>query len=270
MNNKLNRLLTERAELDRTLADKLQKSILQEAIQGRLVPQDPTDEPVEKLLERIRAEKKRLVAEGKLKAKDVTNSVIFIGADNRHYEKIGKETIDITDSIPFEIPDSWQWIRGKQMLLPMESKRPDGDYFTYIDVDAVNNKLHVIDNAKTIPVPNAPSRANRKLHNGDVLFSMVRPYLKNIAMVDEEYCNAIASTGFYVLTPSVGVNPNYLFYMMLSSYVVDGLTRFMKGENSPSINTIHIENHLYPLPPYEEQQRIVAKVDELFAKIDGR
>ena len=111
LKNKLNMLLNEAIELDKKLILDLPKSILQEAIQGKLVPQDPSDEPASELLKRIREEKQKLVKEGKLKKKDISDSVIFKGDDNRHYEKIDGQIIDISDDIPFEIPDSWQWVR---------------------------------------------------------------------------------------------------------------------------------------------------------------
>ena len=118
-----------------------------------------------------------------------------------------------------------------------------------------------------MPLSKAPSRATRKLHVNDLLFSMVRPYLRNIALVTEEYADAIASTGFYVITPSCGLYPQYLFKMMLSGYVIDGLNTYMKGDNSPSINNGHIEEFLYPLPPIKEQQRIVAQIEKLFEQL---
>ena len=148
----------------------------------------------------------------------------------------------------------------------MESTKPNKD-FLYIDLDAVNNKLFCIDRPKSMPLSKAPSRATRKLHVNDLLFSMVRPYLRNIALVTEEYADAIASTGFYVITPSCGLYPQYLFKMMLSGYVIDGLNTYKKGDNSPSINNGHIEEFLYPLPPIKEQQRIVAQIEKLFEQL---
>ena len=174
----------------------------------------------------------------------------------------------IDEEIPFEIPATWEWVRGKSVFLPMESTKPAKD-FVYIDVDAVNNKTNSIDKPKFILKTNAPSRATRKLHKNDILFSMVRPYLRNIALVPEEYANAIASTGFYVITSLNALFPKYIFLLMLSSYVVDGLNSFMKGENSPSINNCHIEDFLYPLPPLTEQHRIVAKVEELLPFVEN-
>ena len=252
--------------LNSSLNDVIRKSILQEAIQGKLVPQNPSDEPASMLLQRIRDEKQRLVKEGKLKQKDVIDSTIFRGDDNKYYEQIGKETIEITEEIPFDLPASWNWTRGKVVFMPMESTKPTSD-FIYIDVDAVNNKLNIIDNPKKISIDNVPSRATRKMHQNDILFSMVRPYLRNIAIVDDTYRSAIASTGFYVITPGIGYFPKFLFYLMLSNYVVDGLNTFMKGDNSPSINNGHIENYLYPLPPFKEQQRIVAQIERLFEQL---
>ena len=104
-------------KINTELNDGLKKSILQEAIQGKLVPQNPSDEPASELLKRIREEKLRLVKEGKLKKKDITDSVIFKGDDNRHYEKRDGQIIDISDDIPFEIPDSWQWILFQKVCL---------------------------------------------------------------------------------------------------------------------------------------------------------
>ncbi len=247
----------------------LKNSILQWAIQGKLVPQDPNDEPASVLLERIREEKARLLKEKKIK-KDKNESIIYRGEDNSYYEKFlaTGEMKCIDEEIPFEIPATWEWVRGKSVFLPMESTKPAKD-FVYIDVDAVNNKTNSIDKPKFILKTNAPSRATRKLHKNDILFSMVRPYLRNIALVPEEYANAIASTGFYVITSLNALFPKYIFLLMLSSYVVDGLNSFMKGENSPSINNCHIEDFLYPLPPLTEQHRIVAKVEELLPFVEN-
>ena len=252
--------------LNKMINGTLRKSILQEAIQGKLVPQIAEEGTAQELLEQIKAEKRKLVKEGKLKKSALNDSVIFRGDDNKYYEQVGKSVADISEQIPFDIPETWSWSRGKSIFLPMESEKPKND-FVYIDVDAVNNKKYIIDNPKHITTENAPSRASRKLHENDVLFSMVRPYLKNIALVTDEYKNAIASTGFYVITPCIGIYPQYLYWMMLSSYVVDGLNMFMKGDNSPSINNCHIEEYLYPIPPESEQQRIIAQIEKLFEQL---
>ncbi len=114
----------------------------------------------------------------------------------------------------------------------------------------------------------APSRASRKICEGDTLFSMVRPYLKNIAYVSKQYEHCIASTGFYVFKPTTLFYPKYLYWLLLSPYIVDGLNQFMKGDNSPSINGDNVEQFLYPIPPLEEQKRIIVALNNLLPRFD--
>ena len=241
--------------------------ILDLAIRGQLVPQNPDDEPASVLLDRIRAEKEELIKQGKIK-RDKKESTIFKGEDNSYYEKISDITENIDDIIPFEIPVTWQWCRGYTCFAGMESKKPTGDFFDYIDIDSIDNNNHKIKEPKHIPVSEAPSRANRAVQNGSVLFSLVRPYLENIALIDEKYSNSIASTGFYVCNSTGALYPVYMFFLMVSGYVVKGLNRFMKGDNSPSINKDNIENWLYPIPPFEEQKIICQKIKSIFSEIE--
>ena len=143
LKKRLNQLLEKKIELDNYLAKQLPKSILQEAIQGKLVPQIAEEGTAQDLLEQIKAEKQKLVKEGKLKKSALNDSVIFKGDDNKYYEQVGKQCEDITEEIPFDLPASWNWTRGKIVFMPMESTKPTSD-FIYIDVDAVNNKMRVI------------------------------------------------------------------------------------------------------------------------------
>ena len=226
----------------------IRQTILDLAIRGELVPQDPTDEPASVLLERIRAEKEQLIKDKKLKR------------DKKDNEPI--------DEVPFELPEGWEWCRGYEILNPMETQKPIGEMFGYIDIASIDNKNNRIIDAKFISVSEAPSRASRKVKFGDTLFSMVRPYLKNIAFVEEEYSNCIASTGFYICSPNKTLYPKFLFYLMLSEYVVNGLNKYMKGDNSPSINNENITNFFFPLPPLAEQERIVEKVEQLLTIVD--
>ena len=251
-----------RLQLDADLPAMLEKSILQEAIQGKLVPQDPNDEPASELLKRIAAERKALVKAGKLK-RDKSEAVIFRGSDRLAYETRNGETVCIQDEIPFEIPDSWEWVRLGDILHPMTSKKPSGETFDYIDIDAIDNRQHIIKAAKTLQTKGATSRASREVKSGDVLFSMVRPYLRNIALIDECYAHCIASTGFYVCRPSDVLYPPYLYHLILSDYVVMGLNESMKGLNSPGITTGDLQRFPIPLPPLAEQKRIVVKIEKL-------
>lgn len=188
---------------------------------------------------------------------------------NLHYEKFADGSVKcIEDEIPFEIPKSWAWCRGITCFKGMENKVPEGDLFTYIDIESIDNKEQKISTPKIIHVKSAPSRACRKINKGCILFSLVRPYLKNIAIVDKDYHNPIASSGFYICNPDTILHSEYLFYLMISTYVVNGLNQFMKGDNSPSINKGHIENWLYPIPPLNEQLNISKKVSCLLNTIN--
>lgn len=150
----------------------------------------------------------------------------------------------------------------------MESTKPQGEYFDYIDIDAIDNRLHQIKAAKHLPVSEAPSRANRAVKCGSVLFSLVRPYLENIAIIGEKHSHCIASTGFYICNSNGILLPEFMFFLMISDYVVNGLNQYMKGDNSPSISKDNIENWLYPVPPIEEQKRICSNLETVFTVIE--
>jgi len=243
------------------LVETLKKAVLQSAIQGTLVEQDEADEPASILLGRIREEKRKQLG------KKYIESYIYKGDDNRYYEKNGSETQEITEEIPFDIPQSWEWCRASNCILPMESQKPQGVFFQYIDIDAIDNKKQMVRMPKTLETSKAPSRASRKVHEGDTLFSMVRPYLKNIAFIDESLKDCIASTGFYVCQPDKMLYPRYLFLILISSYFIDGVMEFMKGDNSPSIRTENLENMLLPIPPLREQERIVNVYNSIILSI---
>lgn len=149
----------------------------------------------------------------------------------------------------------------------MKSTKPTGKFFKYIDIDSIDNRRGVVTTPKMLDSNIAPSRASRYTCQGDVLFSMVRPYLRNIAIVPENNC--IASTGFFVCHPIPVMTAEFCYYLMKSSYIVDGLNQFMKGDNSPSINNANITEWIYPIPPIEEQNRIVTKIKELYGNIDS-
>ena len=207
--------------------------ILDLAIHGKLVPQDPNDEPAIELLKRINPD--------------------FTPCDNGHRRKL---------------PQNWTWAKGKNIFAPMKSAKPKSNEFQYIDIDSIDNRRQIISEIKIIKTANAPSRASRHTQKNDIVFSMVRPYLRNIAKVTNDNC--IASTGFYVCRsiPQI-LDHDYCYYLMISDNVVNGLNQFMKGDNSPSINKGNIDECLFPIPPLAEQQRIVQKIEELFSVLDN-
>ena len=216
-----------------TIIKQAKSKILDLAIRGKLVPQDPNDEPAIELLKRINPD--------------------FTPCDNGHSEKF---------------PKNWTWAKGINIFLPMKSTKPKDEEFQYIDIDSIDNKRQIINGIKILKTSKAPSRASRYTQKNDVIFSMVRPYLRNIAKVIDDNC--IASTGFYVCSPTPKLlNSDYCYYLMISEYVVNGLNQFMKGDNSPSISKRHIDEWLFPLPPFAEQQRIVQKIEALFSVLDN-
>lgn len=183
-------------------------------------------------------------------------------------EELLEQAIVKEEDRPYEVPGNWVWTRLINILRPMASKKPNQDIFSYIDIDAIDNKNQYINNPKFIAVAEAPSRASREVCAGDTLFSMVRPYLRNIAYVYEEYKDCIASTGFYVCKPTCAVHSRYLFNFLCSEYVINTVTKYMKGDNSPSVRGSEFESCVIPLPPLSEQQRIVNVIESLFEKLD--
>ena len=246
-------------------AQQLKNSILQMAVQGKLVPQDPNDEPASVLLERIRAEKERLIKEKKIK-REKTPSVIFKGADNTPYEKIGDEMRSLADEVPFDIPDSWEWVRLGSIVYNRGQITPNTD-FCYIDIGSIDNKNQKLNSTDTIITPDkAPSRARKLVSKGDILYSTVRPYLHNMCIIDRDFsCAPIASTGFAALTCHADLLNKYLFYYMMSpdfdAYANN--TDNAKGVAYPAINDDRLYKALIPIPPLGEQLRIVSAIESV-------
>lgn len=235
----------------------LREKVIDLAIRGKLINQGNNQIHVQKIIEI----NNKLIDNKK-------TSLIYKNNEGSYFENSNNVIKCIDDEIPFKLPDSWCWCRGYTCFKGMESKKPLGEYFDYIDIDAIDNKNHRVKNPKRVLVKEAPSRASRKLNKGSVIFSMVRPYLENIALIDENLSNCIASTGFYICNPFEFLDSKYLFILMTSKYTISGVNQYMKGDNSPSIKQGDIENWLYPIPPLEEQRRIVEVVEKYNKLID--
>ena len=255
-------------------AQQLKNSILQMAVQGKLVPQDPNDEPASVLLERIKAEKEALIKSGKIK-KSKKSSEIFRGASRTlpyaFCEQIGKEIRDISDEIPFEIPESWEWVRLGSIVYSRGQMKPTSD-FCYVDIGSIDNKNQKLGNTENIITPDkAPSRARKTIDIGDIIYSTVRPYLHNMCIIDKQFSlQPIASTGFATMTCYSGIFNKYLFYYLLApdfdNYAND--TENSKGVAYPAINDDRLYKALIPVAPLAEQKRIVAKIEELLPYIE--
>ena len=253
-------------ELQDTFPEALKKSILQEAVQGKLVPQDPTDEPAEALLERIRAEKQRLIKEGKIK-KDKHESVIF-RRDNSHYEKLDGVERCIDEELPFEIPESWAWVRLGAVLEIARggSPRPIQQYLTtepdginWIKIGDTDKGGKYIYKTKEKIRPEGVVKS-RMVHSGDFLLtnsmSFGRPYiLKTDGCIHD---------GWLVLSNRFECySVDFLYYILSSPFAYYQFCDSVSGAVVKNLNSDKVANALFPLPPLSEQVRIVQRIEEL-------
>ena len=242
-------------------AQQLKNSILQMAVQGKLVPQDPNDEPASVLLERIRAEKERLIKEKKIK-REKNPSVIFKGADNTPYEKIGDEVRSLADEVPFDIPDSWEWVRlgniGETNIgLTYKPSDVTSDGVPVLRSNNIQNGQ--IDYSELLYVSCAvPERAYA--HKGDILICArngSRALVGKSAIVDAD---GMAFGAFMAIYRS-SCNP--YIQLFINSYLFRGQ---LEGATTTTINQVTqemLKRQLCPLPPIQEQLRIVQKYTEL-------
>jgi restriction endonuclease S subunit len=228
----------------------LRQSILHEAVQGKLVPQDHNDEPASELLVKINAGRQNLVIEKKIKKNQTLPRIM-------------------EDEIPFDLPMSWEWIRLADITFNHGQKIPN-QKFTYIDVGSINKERGIISDQLTILKPDdAPSRARKIVDFGTVIYSTVRPYLLNIAMIDRTFdYEPIVSTAFAVMHPLPQILNKYLYYYLRSRSFVEYVESQMVGMAYPAINESKLFNGLFPLPPINEQKRIVEKIDRLLDLCD--
>ena len=225
----------------------LRRTILNLAVRGKLVEQDPNDEPASELLKRIAAEKARLVKAGEIRK---------------------PKALPPVDEPPFGIPKSWLWARIRQTSSDRGQTVPEAD-FTYIDVTAIDKEKGVVAAPTVMPVNEAPSRARKIVRKGDVVYSCVRPYLLNVAIIDDAFDPPpIASTAFAILDGHGFVLPRFQWIVLRSPFMVAYVEEEMRGQAYPAINDTDFARLPFPLPPLAEQHRIVAKVDDLMALCD--
>ena len=254
---------TELSVLNETFPEQIKKSILQYAIQGKLVPQDPNDEPASVLLEKIEAEKQKLIKAGKIK-KDKVESYIY-KRDNRHYEKIGDKEVDITDKIPFEIPNSWAWVRLGNVVnygeTPTVSYPQCQDKNMWIldleDIEKDTSKL-----LSRYRIKDKKFNSTKKTFcKGNVLYCKLRPYLNKVMVADED---GICTSEIIPLQIYYGIVPEYLKECLKSPYFYQYVNSLTYGIKMPRLGTTNGKRSLIPLPPIQEQQRIVEKIEQLF------
>ena len=256
--------------LNDNLFPNIKKSILQEAIQGKLVSQDPSDEPASILLQRIRYEKQRLVKEGKLKQKDVVDSTIFRGDDNKYFEKKCKETVCIDEEIPFDIPNTWEWVRLSDVVqVNPKNDVPDNTLAAFIPmerIDATYLSSFTYSERKWGDI----KAGFTHFADGDVAFAKITPCFQNRkSMILKGLPNGVGAgtTELKVLrTYAETIDREYLLFFLESSYFVEEAI-FKGTANQQRIISGYLETKLFPLPPLSEQRRISEKIKELYSLI---
>ena len=245
----------------------LKKSVLQEAIQGKLVPQIAEEGTAQELIEQIKAEKQKLVKEGRLKKSALTTSTIFRGDDNKYYEQIGKKCLDITELIPFEIPNSWTWARMGQIGdwgAGSTPQRSNQDYYggniLWLKTGELNNGV-ICDTEERITQRAFQECSLRMNKIGDVLIAMYGATIGKLAIVGKELTTNQACCG---CTPYVVYNW-FLFYFLMASR--DTFIKKGEGGAQPNISRVKLVEHLIPLPPLNEQKRIVERIETLFEQL---
>ena len=255
--------------LNNSFPESFKKSILQEAIQGKLVPQDENDEPASVLLERIRAEKQKLIAEGKIK-KDKNESVIF-RRDNSHYEKRGSEVVCIDDEIPFKLPDNWCWVRwgniAESIQYGYNAPAKDNGRIRMVRISDIQNNDVNWDSIPYCDIPESDISAYL-LRENDILFTRTGGTVGKSYLVGSVPNEAIYA-GYLIRTRySKELCPQYLKYFMESPLYWEQLKSGTTATAQPNCNGQTLSKMLFPLPPVKEQFRIVDILNSLVTKTD--
>ena len=262
-------------DLNNNLNTLLKKSVLQEAIQGKLVPQDPNDEPASVLLQHIKEEKQRLVKEGRLKKKDIVDSIIYKGDDNKYYEQIGEKSICIDNEVPFEIPESWQWCRigticiitnGFTPLRTEEKFWLNGD-INWFTIDDIRTQGEYINFTKQ-KITKEAITPKRVVREGSILLcctaSVGQCAFTKIPITTNQQFNALTIKDDFCPL----ILDEYLF--VFAKTLKDELHRLSGKTTFEFVSVKKISNLLIPIPPLNEQARIITCVKQALSSIMSR
>jgi len=251
--------------------DQLKKSILQMAVQGKLVPQDPSDEPASVLLERIHAEKERLIREGKIK-RDKNESVIF-RRDNSHYEKLGFAERCIDDEIPYDLPDSWMWCRMSSLFsINPRNQLSDDIVVGFMPMplleDGFKNK-HSFEERKWGDVKSGFTH----FKNGDVVIAKITPCFQNrksAVIIGLPNGYGAGTTELHVLRDETQIlfMPYFLLCCKTHDFITGGIMNFSGTAGQQRVGKDYISKYLIPLPPVQEQVRIVEAAKSILTSMD--
>ena len=269
-------------ELNSSIKSKLSKSVLQEAIQGRLVPQIAEEGTAQELLDQIQAEKQRLVKEGKLKKSALATSVIFKGDDNKYYELIEGATLCIDDFLPFQIPDNWTWCKVKDIV-----DIQTGASFKKEEVNTDNQGVRILRGGNILPnkyvfkdddvfVSMQCISENSLLRKNCIITPAVTS-LENIgkmAVIEKDYTNVSAGGFVFIISPyhSEFTHTVLLSYFFQSPFFVEAMRGITKKSGAAFYNLgkERLKELYLPVPPLREQKRIVYKVNEVLSSIGRR
>ncbi len=256
--------------LNALIKESLKKSILQEAIQGKLVPQITEEGTAQELLEQIRQEKLQLVKDGKLKKSALTDSIIFKGDDNKYYEQVSNENTDITEEIPFDLPNNWTWIRfGQYVRMSIGKTPPRGEtkYWTngiypWVSISDMSD-YGLVKTTKETVSEYAQSLFGDISPAGTLIMSFKLTVGRTSILDISAYHNE-AVISIYPFVDKDYRTRNYLFYILP---IISNLGDSKDAIKGKTLNSKSLNNLLLPLPPLNEQGRIVAIIEQLFDKL---
>ena len=248
--------------LNESLRGSLKKSVLQEAIQGRLVPQDPKEKPASVLLEQICEEKRKLLKEGKLKKKDLVDSTIIKGEDNKYYEKVGGRIIDISEELPIDIPSSWAWCRLGSVIILQSGQDLVPERYSDISkgIPYITGASNLANGAVLVNRwTNTPTSIS---HKGDLLITCK-------GTVGAMAYNTIGD--IHIARQIMSIHSEWILIDYVEKYLEYSIPKLEKAAHSiiPGISRETILSTLIPIPPLEEQSRIIGRLREIHKYFRG-
>ena len=255
--------------------EQLKASILQRAMEGKLVPQDPNDEPASKLLKRIKAEKEKLIKEGEIK-RDKNETEIFLGDDGLHYEKLPDGSVKQID-VPYEIPESWEWGRLSSVVTLINGDRgknypskdklfSEGD-IPFVNAGNINNNLIIQDNLLYLSQSQYDALGSGKLQYGDIVYCIRGSLGKNGLFTMPK--GAIASS--LIILRIIGdksLNTDYFLSYLNSELCKNEILKFDNGTAQPNLSGQNLSKFLIPIPPFEEQLRISSMIKKALVLVN--
>ena len=266
----------ESAKIDLSdLIKQTKAKVLDLAIKGKLVPQDTNDESADKLLEKIREEKEKLIKEGKLK-RDKNETYIFKNSDdNSYYEQIDGETVCIDDDLPFEIPQSWRWckvdnvttIKGGKRLPSGQSLLNDKTNHPYLRIVDMKNNTIIDDDIHYIS-EDVFAKIKQYIITDEDLYITIAGTIGNVGIIPSKYNNANLTENAVRVTPLL-INKKYLMYLILSNYVQNQFIDKTHHVAMPKLAIERIKGVFVPIPPLFEQSNIINKLESIFSYLDN-